>query len=69
MVLGDEPGGKADSSLSASPGDGLDPSALPGWPRVRPPLAGPGVAGTPTAILGPPKDTLESILLALDMEK
>uniref|UniRef100_A0A8C5C4F1 Euchromatic histone-lysine N-methyltransferase 1b n=1 Tax=Gadus morhua TaxID=8049 RepID=A0A8C5C4F1_GADMO len=38
---------------------------------MRPPLAGPGVVATPTAgtPLGPPKDTLETILQALDMEK
>ena len=71
LVLRAEPGGRADSSLSVGPGDGLDRSALPGWPRMRPPLAGPGVAVTPTAgtPLGPPKDTLETILQALDMEK
>uniref|UniRef100_A0A8C4ZWQ7 Euchromatic histone-lysine N-methyltransferase 1b n=1 Tax=Gadus morhua TaxID=8049 RepID=A0A8C4ZWQ7_GADMO len=68
---GAEPGGRADSSLCVGPGDGLDRSAPPGWPRMRPPLAGPGVVATPTAgtPLGPPKDTLETILQALDMEK
>ncbi|CAL8279501.1 unnamed protein product [Merluccius merluccius] len=69
LVLRAEPGGRADSSLSVGPGDGLDPSAPPGWPRIRPPLAGPGVAATPTAVPGHPKDTLESILLALEVEK
>ncbi|CAL8317821.1 unnamed protein product [Lota lota] len=69
LVLRAEPGGRADSSLSMGPGDGLDRSAPPGWPRIRPLLAGPGVVGTPTAVLGPPKDTLETILQALDMEK
>uniref|UniRef100_A0A8C5FLZ9 Euchromatic histone-lysine N-methyltransferase 1b n=1 Tax=Gadus morhua TaxID=8049 RepID=A0A8C5FLZ9_GADMO len=61
----------ADGSLCVGPGDGLDRSAPPGWPRMRPPLAGPGVVATPTAgtPLGPPKDTLETILQALDMEK
>ncbi|XP_030197721.1 histone-lysine N-methyltransferase EHMT1 isoform X1 [Gadus morhua] len=71
LVLSAEPGGRADSSLCVGPGDGLDRSAPPGWPRMRPPLAGPGVVATPTAgtPLGPPKDTLETILQALDMEK
>uniref|UniRef100_A0A674ERF8 Euchromatic histone-lysine N-methyltransferase 1b n=1 Tax=Salmo trutta TaxID=8032 RepID=A0A674ERF8_SALTR len=56
-------GGRADSSLSIPPGHTLD-TTFPGGSRtgVLPPAVGIGMGTTP-------KETLESILLALDTEK
>uniref|UniRef100_A0AAY5EYI8 Euchromatic histone-lysine N-methyltransferase 1b n=1 Tax=Electrophorus electricus TaxID=8005 RepID=A0AAY5EYI8_ELEEL len=56
--------GKADSTLSRAP-EAVDGSASPG--TSRPGLLG-SVAGTGFSA-GPPKETLETILLALDSEK
>ncbi|XP_071774852.2 histone-lysine N-methyltransferase EHMT1 isoform X1 [Centroberyx gerrardi] len=69
LALGAELSGRADSSLSIRTGHGLEIPAIPGGSRSGAPLAGMGIALTTTLPLGPPKETLESILLALDTEK
>ncbi|XP_056146251.1 histone-lysine N-methyltransferase EHMT1 isoform X2 [Lampris incognitus] len=62
--------GKADSSLPVRSGHGIDDSAIPGGSRSEvPPLAGTGVALPSIAPTGLPKETLNSILVALDTEK
>ncbi|KAM3874406.1 histone-lysine N-methyltransferase EHMT1 [Diretmus argenteus] len=69
QAVGAEFSGRADSSLSIPSGHGLDPSAIPGGSSSGAPLAGIGMVVAPTAGAGPPKETLESILVALDTEK
>ncbi|KAM4635052.1 histone-lysine N-methyltransferase EHMT1 [Polymixia lowei] len=68
LAVGAELGGRADSSLPIRSGHGLDP-AIPGGSRSGAPLAAVGTGLTPPALPVPPKETLESILLALDTEK
>ncbi|KAF7646526.1 hypothetical protein LDENG_00186760, partial [Lucifuga dentata] len=76
LIVGAEVGGRADSSLSIRSGHGADTSALPGWFRFGTPHAGTGATtatsilpGAPPILPGLPKDTLESVLIALDTEK
>ncbi|XP_041706662.1 histone-lysine N-methyltransferase EHMT1 [Coregonus clupeaformis] len=67
LSVGGDLSGQADSSLSIPPGHTLD-TTFPGGSRtgVLPPAVGMGIGiGVGTA----PKETLESILLALDTEK
>uniref|UniRef100_A0A8C4NWJ7 Euchromatic histone-lysine N-methyltransferase 1b n=1 Tax=Dicentrarchus labrax TaxID=13489 RepID=A0A8C4NWJ7_DICLA len=67
------PEGRADtttgSSLSIRSGHGLDPTAVPGSSRTAILQAGTGTMEPPTTPQGPPRETLESILVALDTEK
>ncbi|XP_069561835.1 histone-lysine N-methyltransferase EHMT1 isoform X1 [Brachyistius frenatus] len=69
LAVGAEVSGRADSSLCAQSAQSLDASAVPGSSRTASLQAGMG----PTAQLplppGPPRETLESILVALDTEK
>lgn len=67
--MGAEVSGRADSSLSIRSAHGLDTSAVPGSSRTAMLQAGMGAAVPPTVPPGPPRETLESILVALDTEK
>ncbi|KAM4527978.1 histone-lysine N-methyltransferase EHMT1 isoform 2-T2 [Odontesthes bonariensis] len=70
LALGAEASGRADSSLSIRSAHGLDASAVPGFPRNVSLLTGMGTPPAPPALPpGTPKETLDSILVALDMEK
>uniref|UniRef100_A0A673ASQ3 Euchromatic histone-lysine N-methyltransferase 1b n=1 Tax=Sphaeramia orbicularis TaxID=375764 RepID=A0A673ASQ3_9TELE len=60
--------GRADSSLSVHPALGLDVPVVPALSRT-PTLHADASAATHSIHSGPPKDTLESILVALDTEK
>ncbi|XP_017294050.1 histone-lysine N-methyltransferase EHMT1 isoform X2 [Kryptolebias marmoratus] len=66
-----EVSGRADSSLSIrSSAHELDPSAAPGSSRTAPLQAGTESTTPPTLLSGvAPRETLESILVALDTEK
>ncbi|XP_035628588.1 histone-lysine N-methyltransferase EHMT1 isoform X6 [Oncorhynchus keta] len=68
LSVGGDLGGQADSSLSIPPEHTLDTSSFPGGSRtgVLPPAAGMGIG---IGVGAAPKETLESILLALDTEK
>uniref|UniRef100_A0A8C2ZT39 Euchromatic histone-lysine N-methyltransferase 1b n=1 Tax=Cyclopterus lumpus TaxID=8103 RepID=A0A8C2ZT39_CYCLU len=61
--------GRADSSLSARSAHGLDTAAVPGSSRSPTTLVGLGTTVPPPVLQGPPRETLESILVALDTEK
>ncbi|KAM6984833.1 histone-lysine N-methyltransferase EHMT1 [Aplochiton taeniatus] len=68
LPVGGDLSGRADSSLSFGTGFRFDTLATPGGSSIgAPPAVVGAVAGTLPA--GPPKETLESILLALDTEK
>ncbi|XP_075935606.1 histone-lysine N-methyltransferase EHMT1 isoform X3 [Anarhichas minor] len=69
LAVGAEVSGRADSSLSARPAHGLDSSAVPGSSMTPTLLTGLGTTAPPTVPQGPPRETLESILVALDTEK
>lgn len=69
LAVGAEAGGRADSSLPVRSSHGLDASAVPGSSRTTTLQASMGTTASPTAPQGPPRETLESILLALDTEK
>ncbi|KAM7393231.1 hypothetical protein PAMA_008061 [Pampus argenteus] len=69
LVMGAEISGRADSSLSIRSAHGLDTSAVPGSSRTTMLQAGMGTTAPPTVPPGPPRETLESILVALDTEK
>ncbi|XP_068430104.1 histone-lysine N-methyltransferase EHMT1 isoform X2 [Clinocottus analis] len=69
LAMGVEVSGRADSSLSARNAHGLDASAVPGLSRSSTMLVGLETTAPPTAPQGPPRETLESILVALDTEK
>ncbi|XP_056288053.1 histone-lysine N-methyltransferase EHMT1 isoform X3 [Pseudoliparis swirei] len=71
LATGAEVSGRADSSLSAGSGHGLDASVVPGSSRTPPPPppVGSATAAPPAVLPGPPRETLESILVALDTEK
>lgn len=66
--MGGDLGGRADSSLSIPPEHTLDTTSFPGGSRtgVLPPAVGMGIG---IGVGAAPKETLESILLALDTEK
>ncbi|XP_074474905.1 histone-lysine N-methyltransferase EHMT1 isoform X2 [Sebastes fasciatus] len=66
LALGGEVSGRADSSLSNRSSHGLDTYAVPGSSKTVTLLAG---TAPPTVPQGPPRETLESILVALDTEK
>ncbi|XP_047426015.1 histone-lysine N-methyltransferase EHMT1 isoform X2 [Mugil cephalus] len=69
QAVGAEVSGRADSSLSIRSSDAPDASAVPGSSRTTPlqPVMAPTAPSTLTP--GPPRETLESILVALDTEK
>lgn len=68
LTVGAEVSGRADSSLSVRSAHGFDTSAVPGSSRAAPLQA--GMATTALSTLTPgPRETLESILVALDTEK
>lgn len=69
LVLGAEASGRADSSLSVRPGHGLDTSVVLGSPRNTLLQARTGATEPLPVPQGPPRETLESILLAVDTEK
>ncbi|XP_040915268.1 histone-lysine N-methyltransferase EHMT1 [Toxotes jaculatrix] len=64
-----EASGRADSSLSIRSAHALDISAVPGSSRTATLQASMGTTASPTVPQAPPKETLESILVALDTEK
>ncbi|XP_034752396.1 histone-lysine N-methyltransferase EHMT1 isoform X2 [Etheostoma cragini] len=66
LAVGAEMSGRADSSLSNCSGQGLDISAVPGSSRM---MAGTGLSVPPTVPQGAVRETLESVLVALDTEK
>ncbi|XP_032395631.1 histone-lysine N-methyltransferase EHMT1 isoform X2 [Etheostoma spectabile] len=66
LTVGAEVSGRADSSLSNRSAQGLDTSAVPGSSRM---LAGVGASFPPTVPQGAIRETLESVLVALDTEK
>uniref|UniRef100_G3Q1W8 Euchromatic histone-lysine N-methyltransferase 1b n=1 Tax=Gasterosteus aculeatus aculeatus TaxID=481459 RepID=G3Q1W8_GASAC len=61
--------GRADSSLSTPSAHGLDTFAVAGSSRTSTPPSGLATAVLPAIPPGPPRETLESILVALDTEK
>uniref|UniRef100_A0A3Q4I0D7 Euchromatic histone-lysine N-methyltransferase 1b n=1 Tax=Neolamprologus brichardi TaxID=32507 RepID=A0A3Q4I0D7_NEOBR len=68
LTVGAEVSGRADSSLPVRSALGFDTSAVPGSSRAAPLQA--GMATTALCTLTPgPRETLESILVALDTEK
>ncbi|XP_072227571.1 histone-lysine N-methyltransferase EHMT1 isoform X2 [Leuresthes tenuis] len=69
LALGAEASGRADSSLSIRSAHGLDASAVPGFSRNVSLHTGMGTPAPPALPPGAPKETLDSILVALDMEK
>uniref|UniRef100_A0A4W6FC42 Euchromatic histone-lysine N-methyltransferase 1b n=1 Tax=Lates calcarifer TaxID=8187 RepID=A0A4W6FC42_LATCA len=69
LAVGAEASGRADSSLSVRSAHGLDTSAIPGSSRTATLQASMGITASPTVPQGPPRETLESILVALDTEK
>ncbi|XP_040052872.2 histone-lysine N-methyltransferase EHMT1 isoform X2 [Gasterosteus aculeatus] len=68
-ALGAEVSGRADSSLSTPSAHGLDTFAVAGSSRTSTPPSGLATAVLPAIPPGPPRETLESILVALDTEK
>lgn len=68
LAMGAENSGRADSSLSIRSAHGLDTSVL-GSSRTTLLQARTGTTELPPVPLGPPRETLESILVALDTEK
>ncbi|XP_038589635.1 histone-lysine N-methyltransferase EHMT1 isoform X1 [Micropterus salmoides] len=69
LAVGAEVSGKADSSLPIRSSYALDTSAVPGSSRTALLQAGTGATVPPTVPQGPPRETLESILVSLDTEK
>ncbi|KAM9735295.1 histone-lysine N-methyltransferase EHMT1 isoform 2-T2 [Menidia menidia] len=69
LTLCTETTGQADSSLSIRSAPGLDISDGPGFSRDVSLHIGVGTNVPPALPPGPPKETLDSILVALDMEK
>ncbi|XP_035040196.2 histone-lysine N-methyltransferase EHMT1 isoform X1 [Hippoglossus stenolepis] len=69
VSVGAEAGGRADSSFSVRSAHPLDTSAVPGSSRTATLQASVGTTASPTVPQGPPRETLESILVALDTEK
>ncbi|XP_070706429.1 histone-lysine N-methyltransferase EHMT1 [Pempheris klunzingeri] len=69
LAVGAEVSGRADSSLSIRSAHVLDPSAVPGASRMATLQPGTGTMEPPMVPQGPPRETLESILVALDTEK
>ncbi|XP_040013282.1 histone-lysine N-methyltransferase EHMT1 [Xiphias gladius] len=69
LAVGAEASGRADSSLPVRSAHGLDASAIPGSSRAAALQASIGTTASLTVPPGPPKETLESILVALDTEK
>ncbi|XP_069370216.1 histone-lysine N-methyltransferase EHMT1 isoform X3 [Paralichthys olivaceus] len=69
LAVGAETSGRADSSFSVRSSHGLDTSAVPGSSRTATLQTIMGTAASPTVPQGPPRETLESILVALDTEK
>ncbi|XP_074546297.1 histone-lysine N-methyltransferase EHMT1 isoform X2 [Halichoeres trimaculatus] len=61
--------GRADSSLPHRSSHGFDTSAVPGSSRTATLQVGAGTTASPTVHQGPPRETLESLLVALDTEK
>ncbi|XP_026153589.1 histone-lysine N-methyltransferase EHMT1 isoform X2 [Mastacembelus armatus] len=68
-AVGTDISGRADSSLSVHSAHGLDISVLPGSSRTTILQAGSGTTAPSTILPAPPRETLESILVALDTEK
>lgn len=69
LAVGTEVSVRADSSLPVRSAHGLDPSAVPGSSRTAL-LQDRAETTEPLPVpQGPPKETLESILVALDTEK
>ncbi|XP_024155223.2 histone-lysine N-methyltransferase EHMT1 isoform X5 [Oryzias melastigma] len=69
LAVGAEAGGKADSSISLPSAPGLNSSAVPGSSRSTSLQSDSGSAASPTLLQGAPRETLESVLVALDTEK
>uniref|UniRef100_A0A7N6BLW8 Euchromatic histone-lysine N-methyltransferase 1b n=1 Tax=Anabas testudineus TaxID=64144 RepID=A0A7N6BLW8_ANATE len=69
LTVGSEVSGRADSSLPVHSVHGLDTSAIPGSSRTATLQTGYGTTATPTVFPGPPRESLEGILVALDTEK
>ncbi|XP_034565475.1 histone-lysine N-methyltransferase EHMT1 isoform X2 [Notolabrus celidotus] len=70
LAAGVDVSGRADSSLSNRSSHGFDTSAIPGSSRTTATLqAGAETPASPTVHQGPPRETLESLLVALDTEK
>ncbi|XP_071323115.1 histone-lysine N-methyltransferase EHMT1 isoform X2 [Trachinotus anak] len=69
LAVGAEASGRADSSLSVRSAHGLDASAVPGSSRTATLQTTMGTTASPIVPQGPPRETLESILVALDTEK
>uniref|UniRef100_A0A665XBH0 Euchromatic histone-lysine N-methyltransferase 1b n=2 Tax=Echeneis naucrates TaxID=173247 RepID=A0A665XBH0_ECHNA len=70
LTIGAEVSGRADSSFSVRSSHGLDTCAIPGSSRNPATLqTSMGRAASPIVLPGPPRETLESILMALDTEK
>uniref|UniRef100_A0A8C9ZXX6 Euchromatic histone-lysine N-methyltransferase 1b n=1 Tax=Sander lucioperca TaxID=283035 RepID=A0A8C9ZXX6_SANLU len=69
LAVGAEVSGRADSSLSNRSAQGLDASAVPGSSRAASLLAVAGTSVSPTVPQGAARETLESVLVALDTEK
>ena len=67
LAVGSEVSGRADSSLPARFSDGLDSLAAPGSSQDAALQA--GTMLPPTVQQGAPRESLESILMALDTEK
>ncbi|XP_029940545.1 histone-lysine N-methyltransferase EHMT1 [Salarias fasciatus] len=68
-TLAAEVSGRADSSLSIRSPHAPDAAAVPGSSRTASLQAAPGTPVTPTLPLGQSRETLDSILVALDIEK
>ncbi|XP_041825916.1 histone-lysine N-methyltransferase EHMT1 isoform X2 [Melanotaenia boesemani] len=68
-AAGSEVTGRADSSLPFRSSHGLSTTAVPGASRNAPVHAGMETATPPILASGTPKETLDEILVALDMEK
>ncbi|XP_029025325.1 histone-lysine N-methyltransferase EHMT1 isoform X2 [Betta splendens] len=69
LIVGGEVTGRADSSLSVRSSHGLDASTILGSPRTATLQTGSDTSVSPTAFPGPPRESLEGILVALDTEK
>ncbi|XP_022063885.2 histone-lysine N-methyltransferase EHMT1 isoform X1 [Acanthochromis polyacanthus] len=69
LTIGAEASGRADSSLSVRSVQGPDASPVPGSSRTSSLQATMGPTALPTIPSGAPRETLESILVALDTEK
>uniref|UniRef100_A0A3B3HIQ6 Euchromatic histone-lysine N-methyltransferase 1b n=1 Tax=Oryzias latipes TaxID=8090 RepID=A0A3B3HIQ6_ORYLA len=69
VAVGAEAGGKADSSISLPSAHGLNSSAVPGSSRSTSLQSDSRSTASPTLLQGAPRETLESVLVALDTEK